>query len=161
MDFSKIDVEKLRKGFAFLREEPRRLMMSAWIMQLAPDSEDIFSNDPPCGTVCCFGGGIVLANLKLVELGKIPGTVKYIEDGHEQYAEIEDLALNLLNIPYTTAEGQLFSSSVFYVAQWNSLERREEFYTAGFIHDKAKQVACVAKVVTEFLAKYDVVVEGL
>ena len=79
----RINEANLRKTIAFLREEPNRFTMLIWGYHSDAETTETFKKDlrnalaahdeavisiarkerPPCGTVCCFAGGVeILVN---------------------------------------------------------------------------------------------------
>lgn len=57
-----MNIQKLNEAVQYFIDEPLRFNMSSWVGSRNP----ISLHAPPCGTVACIGGAVILAEAKLL-----------------------------------------------------------------------------------------------
>jgi hypothetical protein len=96
-------VEILRTVQKRITEEPRRLYMEDWGLKVSPE----FDNNPPCGTVACIAGHVMLLTPEgrqyLKDMHDLDVTEKGVMLGEETVrrgfgSEAGDFAKNLLGL---------------------------------------------------------------
>jgi hypothetical protein len=96
-----MNLKAMRKGLKYLEEEPKRLDMRLFIARAKEGN--ILEEEPPCKTVCCFAGAVVLSHLDKLPRNRFSGLF---------YSNMKFKAMELLQIPMSEA------NSLFYLEAW-------------------------------------------
>lgn len=86
-----VNVKLLKKVRKMIVEEPRRLYMPLWGAKVATLKFHSIADPPPCGTVACLAGHIILASKPKNQWWRL-------------FKKTGDLSSNEFNVPETAAK---------------------------------------------------------